>query len=90
MSGDVKPGMRINRVLTLPVVIAGLSLIAVSCAADDADSGDLTPPEVIRVEGRSDGAATASEQSAVADTAESALSISEHSAVGLNGLRVSI
>ena len=81
MSGDVKSGMRMNRVLTLPLVIAGLSLIAVSCAADDTDSGDLTPPEVIRVEGRSDGAATASEESAVADTSESALSISEHSAI---------
>ena len=67
MSGDVKPGMRMNRVLILPVVIAGLSLIAASCATDDTDLGDLTPPEVIRVEGRSDGAATASEESAVAD-----------------------
>ena len=70
-----------KRVLTLPLVIAGLSLIAVSCVADDTDSGDLTPPEVIRVEGRSVGAATGSEESAVADTSESGLSISEHSAI---------
>ena len=80
-SGDVKMGMRMNRVLTSTVVIAGLSLVAVSCAANDVDSGGLAPPEVIRVEGTGDGAATASEESAVAVTAESALSIFEDSAI---------
>lgn len=77
MSGGVKPGVRMNRVLTLTVVVTGLSLSAVSCAAGDVDSGGLTPPEVIRVEGTGGDAANTSEESAFADTAESALSISE-------------
>ena len=80
MSGGVKPGVRMNRFLTLTVVVTGLSLSAVSCAADDVDSVGLTPPEVIRVEGTGGDATTTSEESAVAGTAEFALSISEDSA----------
>lgn len=69
-----------NRVLKSTVVTLVLGLSLTACIADDTDSGGLTPPEVIRVGAMEGGAVAATEQAAVADTAESSLSAMDEAA----------
>jgi len=70
-----------NRVLKSSAVVFALGLSATACIADDTDSGGLTPPEVIRVGAMNGGASAATEESAVADSAESAMSVADESAI---------
>ncbi len=70
-----------NRVLKSSAVVVALGLSLTACIADDTDSGGLAPPEVIRVGAMNGGASAATEEAAVADSAESAMSVADESAI---------
>jgi hypothetical protein len=73
--------MRMNRVVKSSAVVVALGLSVTACIADDADSGGLAPPELIRVGAMNGGGSAATEEAAVADSAKSAMSVAEESSI---------